>query len=365
MKNRMWSFWLIVLMALMLPSTALAAGPFDGPSPDGKVVIGGTYTLAASQTLEGGLAVIGGIATLEPGSTVNGDVALVGGVLTANGTINGDLAGIGAAMTLGPQSVVNGDLASIGASVERAEGSVVTGQVNSGIIIGGAVDSGAILLPGLPSLPRIEIPAPESGQTPQITPQMPAIRPDIGQAFDWWPMKALWYIVRSFLLAGLAMLVVLFAERPISRIAGASVEAPGAAGGVGCLTAILVPLVLVFLALTICLIPFSIVGGLIFFAARLAGWIALGLEVGRRMGRSFQWNLQPAVAAGLGTLAMTLIVDGADFIPCVGWILRVLVATLGVGAVVLTWFGSREYARPAAPLPPDAPIPPEPPLPPA
>jgi hypothetical protein len=364
MRDRVRMIGLVVLLAVLVPSTAMAAGPLDVQSPDGKIVIGGTYTLASGQTLEGGLAVIGGIATLEAGSTVDGDVALLGGVLTADGTIDGDLAGIGAAMSLGPQSVVNGDLASIGSTVDRAEGSVVTGQVNSGVIIGGPIDSGAIILPGISELPRIEIPSVPSNPMPETVPGRPQIRSDVGEFFDWWPMQAIWYLVRSFLLAGLAMLAVLFVERPINRIAQASVEAPAAAGGIGCLTAIIVPLVLIFLALTICLIPFSVLGGLIFYAARLAGWIALGLEVGRRMGRSFQWNLQPPVAAGLGTLAMTLVVDGIGFIPCIGFVLRVLVATLGVGAVVLTRFGTREYVRPEAPLPPAMPEPPAPPVPP-
>jgi len=360
MRNKLGWIWLVVLLAVLVPSVAMAAGPRDLQSPDGKIVLGGTYTLSAGQSLDGGLAVIGGIATLEAGSTVNGDVAVIGGVLMANGAIQGDLAGIGATMSLGPQSVVNGDLGSIGAEVSRAEGSVVTGQVNSGVIFGGPIESGAIVIPGFSGIPRVEIPGLPDGQALGNLQNSLPMRPDFGGIFDRWPMQAVWFLGRTLLLAGLAMVAMLFLERPISRIAQASVDSPSAAGGIGCLTAIIVPLILVFLLLTICLIPVSVLGWIVFYLARTAGWIALGLEVGRRMGQSFRWNLQPPVAAGLGTLVLTLVVDGLGLIPCIGVVLRVLVATLGLGAVVLTRFGSREYLRPAAALAPTPAAPPEP-----
>ena len=101
------------------------------------------------------------------------------------------------------------------------------------------------------------------------------------------------------------------------------------------------------------------------------GGIDISLKVGKRLGEGFKWELQPPAAAGLGTLVLTLVIGGIGMVPCVGWVAPFLVASIGLGAVMLTRFGSREYAsgpaappKPKLPSPPPAPPPPEPPAPP-
>ena len=123
----------------------------------------------------------------------------------------------------------------------------------------------------------------------------------------------------------------------------------------GLLTLIAVPALLVLLAITICLIPFSVLGFLLFGVSVAFGVIALGLEVGVRLGQAFQRAFHPAAAAGLGTLLLALVVGGIGLIPCVGWIAPTLTAALGAGAVVLTRFGSRTYTVAGPSLPPPAP----------
>ena len=83
-------------------------------------------------------------------------------------------------------------------------------------------------------------------------------------------------------------------------------------------------------------------------AAIVFGWIALGNEVGRRIGTAMKWELTDPAAAGLGTLLLSLVAGGIDFIPCVGFLLVVVVASIGLGAVMLTRFGAQEYLGPAS-----------------
>jgi hypothetical protein len=90
-----------------------------------------------------------------------------------------------------------------------------------------------------------------------------------------------------------------------------------------------------------------VIGFVLFVAAGVFGWIGLGYEVGRRMGVAMKWELQDPAAAGLGTLLLSLVAGGIGFIPCVGWLLLVFVASLGLGAVMLTRFGSQAYLGPA------------------
>jgi len=128
------------------------------------------------------------------------------------------------------------------------------------------------------------------------------------------------------------------------------------------------------LAITILLIPVSLIGIVLLLVAGLFGWIAVGLEVGKRLAEAFKWELQAPAAAGMGTLVLTLVVGGLGLFPCVGWLAPFLVASIGLGAVMLTRFGSREYASGAAAVtaapkpklpPPPPPEPPAPPKPPA
>ncbi len=112
---------------------------------------------------------------------------------------------------------------------------------------------------------------------------------------------------------------------------------------VGFLSLLAIPALLIGLALTICLIPFMLVGVMVFVAAIVYGWIGIGLEVGERLTRTFRWHLDPAAAAGLGTQVISLVANGINFIPRIGWLAPTLVGALGLGAVLLTRFGRQGY----------------------
>lgn len=305
----------VALVALLaFPTTALAAG-----WKDGRVVIGGTFTLKDGQVLQGDLLVIGGTATLEAGSQVTGTVGLVGGSIDVFGTIDGDLASVGGNLHLAPSAVVHGDLATLGSEVSRDLGAVVEGQVTSGEV-NRPLD---LTVPGtyLPRFPRTFI---------DLSPLSRTF--DIG-----------WYFLRAFLLAALAVLLVMFWPLRAGRVAQSMVAQPLAAGALGLLSFVVAVPVIVFLLLTICLSPLAFLGGLVLVVAYTFGWIAIGLEVGQRLAAAFRQDWSLAVSAGVGTLVLTIVTYGIDFIPCVGWIAPAAVYCLGLGAVLLTRFGGQDY----------------------
>jgi hypothetical protein len=146
------------------------------------------------------------------------------------------------------------------------------------------------------------------------------------------------------MLAMLAVLVVIFFEKPTSRVAKAAVDQPLITGGAGFLTAVLTPMALIALTLTIILIPVTILTILALIVAWLFGWIAVGLEVGCRIAKLFNVEWAPAVSAGIGTFVLFLVLGGFAFIPCIGWIPMFLLGLWGLGAVIMTRFGTQEYA---------------------
>lgn len=326
MNHYLRSMPLVILVLLFaLPGLALASGPGDG-----KVVFGGTYTLARGETLNGDLVVIGGTVTLEPESMVTGNAVLIGGTLTSDAQIAGDLVVIGGITNLGANSVVRGDVTTLGGILNQAEGSKIFGQV-----LGGENAQGPFQFP----IPSIQI--------------RPFASPGFWQLSLTPVVQALSIGLRSLALAALAVLVVLFWAEPTSRVARAAVGQALVAGGVGLLTIIVVPVLLLLLAITICLIPFSLIGALVMAAAVVFGWVALGQEVGRRLAGAFHWALHPAAEAGIGTLVLTLVADLIGLVPCVGWVVPAVIGLLGLGGVVMTRFGARSH--PQVSPPPSAP----------
>lgn len=317
---------LVVFMALLLPTTAFAGGLMDS-----QVVMGGSFTLEAGDILDGDLLVFGGSATLEEGSIVEGDVFVMGGSASIAGLVEGDLAVFGGNVNLLASGVIEGDVASFGGNVNRAEGAVIEG---------GIVSDGGFVVPFGPDLPMVpDVPGLPGGSVfgPFEFFRM-GISPVLG---------VFWFFLRTLVISGLAMLVVLIWPLPTARVGDAVADYPFLAGGLGLLSVLALPILLVLLAITICLIPVALLIAIVFVIALIYGWIAIGFEVGKRLAEAFKWTLNPVLAAGIGTLVISLVIGGIGLIQCIGWVFPFLVAVLGFGGVILTLFGSRDYGQPS------------------
>ncbi|HZD55797.1 MAG TPA: hypothetical protein VE136_03685, partial [Anaerolineales bacterium] len=233
---------LVVFISLAVPGTALAKGLNDD-----KVVAGGTFTLRSGETLDGSLVVFGGAVTLEAGSQVNRDVVLLGGTVNLNGNVDGNVVGIGGVVTLGKSAVVGGDLTTVAATLNREEGARIEGQIITGF------------------RPSINFPPVGGVYIPEV--------PNVGFRFPPF-FNVIWFLFRTFLWSALAVLLVMFLPTQTERAANAIVRQPVLSGGIGLLTAIVAPLLLIGIAITIILIPVSLVGALVLAVAWFFGRIA-------------------------------------------------------------------------------------------
>jgi hypothetical protein len=313
----------ILLVALLWPTTAFARDPFDD-----RVVFGGTFTLESGETQQGSLVIFGGAVTTEPDSVVNGDLVLIGGTVQVGGTVNGSVVGIGGAVRLDGSAAINGDVFTLGATLRREQGASISGQVINGIdtpLVIPAPDEaqGGIQIPDVPQAP----------QAPQVT-------------VDTNPfLEMIWFFFRTFLYTALAVLLVMFLPEPVNRVRRAAISQPVITAGAGLLTAILAPIALVAITLTLILIPVTFVTVVVLFAAWLVGWVALGQEVGRRIGKALNLEWAPAISAGVGTLVLLFVLGGfRELVPCIGWIPQTLVGIWGLGAVLMTRFGTQDYS---------------------
>jgi cytoskeletal protein CcmA (bactofilin family) len=329
-------FLIVLLMAVLLfvpTQTAAAKGLFDG-----QVVFGNNYTVNSGETLNGDLVVFGGTITIKEGGKVMGSVVLMGGSITVDGEVTKDMIVFGGAVDLGETAHVRGNLVTMGAPITKAGGARVDGDT---------IDN--------PTPPNI----PDMPTTPGVeTPNIPN-----NSDFGWFtnPLwEAVMLFVRAIILAMLALLVALFLPVYTRRIGEAATRQPAQAGGLGFLTLVgfivsVVALALfsVFIITILLTVPLIVVLAIAFSAAIVFGWIGLGTEIGLRfagMAQKSGGEIPLPMAAAVGTFLLSVVVNGIGFIPCVGWIANFVVGMLGLGAVMMTRFGSRPvlFAAPAA-----------------
>lgn len=319
-----------VLLFVPLQSVGAANAVFDG-----QVVFGQSFTLKSGDSMKGDLLVFGGSAIIEEGATVNGSVVLFGGNLTVNGTVTGDVAITGGAASLGPAAHIFGNLATVAASLERASGSLVDGQIYNTATSLSTNGENSDAQPAKPAVPAI-----------------PAIK------FNFDPLvSVLNGFGQSLGIAILAMLLMLFLAPHADRVAHAIIAQPLTAGGLGLLTVVVAPIAILLSVITLIGIPLGLIIVIALVAAGVFGWIAIGYEIGQRFTRAIHQNWHPAFSAGLGTFALTLVAEiltGIPVLNCVGWLAPFLLSMSALGAVIMTRFGTQVVA---APIPPTAVVP--------
>jgi hypothetical protein len=280
------------MIALALPGTAYASSSAASLNTSqnhrdlhDQFVFGDTYTLHSGDTLVGDLVILGGTVTLEEDSRIEGNVILVGGSLSVQGTVEKDLVALGGSPSIESPGRIDGDAFTIGCTLsgdtERVTGDIVT--EGSGVFNIKMFDE---------RFPTVGV-----ARVPFL-----------------WSILSTFFSV--FFMTTIAIGIMLILPKQTERTARVLVQQPVASGGMGCLTVMVAPIILVALAITIILIPVSLLGAALLVALVIFGWVAIGLELGKR-------------------LALALHQD------CVGWMLPFLVSMVALGAVMLVFFGAR------------------------
>jgi hypothetical protein len=104
------------------------------------------------------------------------------------------------------------------------------------------------------------------------------------------------------------------------------------------------------LVITICLIPIALLVGLALLVAAVLSWVTVGWLIGRKLLAMLNLrNVTVVVEAAVGTLVLAVVYFLVGILPCTEFIFGLLIVSLGLGAIVLTRFGSRPYPMPATP----------------
>ncbi|MBI3943119.1 MAG: polymer-forming cytoskeletal protein [Chloroflexi bacterium] len=339
---------LLIVLALSFmfvlgPGAAYAQGP--GKTGD-RVVFGNSTTIRNGETVTGNVVVFGGSLKIEEGAIVQGDTVVFGGSADISGRVEGDLVMMGGSTHLTRTGEVQGDLFTLGGSVQRDEGSRLGGKEVEGL-----PNDLKRVLPNAPVAP--ESPAkpviPETPNVPRFTPRGQNTNPVLG--FLFWIFRT---IVTALAMVALGILAMLLFPVHTNRITETARGEPIPSIGFGLLTAIAGPMLAALLVLTCIGIPVALVLGIGLGVAGLWGFLSLGILLGERLYKNInpepRSHLAPAV---VGILLLTVITS----IPVLNVLVGTVVVLWGIGAVVLTRFGTQAYppatsaTRPLTPPP--------------
>ena len=365
--NKRRLIWLVLLaVGLLLPTTPVLAGDASPPGDDGIVVWNEDYALEADEQLDGNLVVFNGDVTLETGSRVEGTVIIWNGNVEVEGTVEGDIVVSDGDICLGDNAHVNGNVVcSWECDLKQQDGAYVEGVFTEGEPLG---DLHIEPLPGIP----VNMPYPStfwvSGSSHILG----------------WVVAFIRGVAAVLVVSTVAGLVALIWPQPTAVIGRTLVKAPWHSFGIGILTVIAAAVTILVLIMLVCTTPIAALAALALGAAGLFGWIAIGALVGERLLQALKVReTAPLWTAGLGTLAITLVSTGVSngsglaslgwmgssvgcCLTLLGWIGTVILGCLGLGAVVLTRFGTTAYtpspnlerlSEPTPPPPPPTPVP--------
>ncbi len=324
--------WMVPLLAVML-FLGLTM-PVWADNGSGEVILfGENLVIRADETVNGDVVIFGGNLELQNGGRVRGDVACIGGTAGVDGRIEGSLVVIGGTVDLRSNAVVSQDLFTLGSRVSRAEGATIRGQRIEGLQWD---------MPELRGLPQ---------------------RWWTGEPWRWrgdvtidWFGSLVRLVLRTLALMALGVVLVLVLPKQTAQVAQTATQLPVPSAGVGLLTFVVL-LVAVPLLVIICIgIPLVVVLAIAFVAAQLLGRTAIGLWAGERLlGALKVRESQPVLEVAVGVALIELLTA----VPCIGWLLGVVISLAGLGAVVLTRFGTVPYPTAASadelPAPPEAP----------
>lgn len=275
----------------------------------GKVLLGESFTLKRGETYRGNVIIFGGNLTLEEDSTLEGDVGIFGGWVEVAGTLKGQLAVFGGNVRVKRTGKIEGDVAIMGGKVEKEEGAVIRGDV--------------VEMKGFKLLER-----------PFIFPSPVPHRPSLEDLANWFLGGSIRFVVTLLALIAASALIISLWPEQVNLIAETLIKAPLESGGIG-LAAIILGIPVGLVLLVFACLGFFVWLGLLIMA--LFGLTALAYKVGERvLMASGVKELSPIFQVILGVTLIHLL----SLIPCLGFLLQLVVYSLGMGAVILSRFGT-------------------------
>jgi len=304
-------FYLLLVVALSACSSQLVqdkdrTGWETYPS---QFIAGDMYILENHKKIDGNIAGIGTTLIIEDGATVLGDISLVGSNLEVVGRVAGDINVIAGTSSIRNSAIITGSINQVFHQLTIEPNALIGGEINT-----------------------YSFPTPAGGE----------IGENVINILEWLKPSRLIALQTGRVIAMglLALLVIFLFKNPTLRAGSAIIRNTAAAWGAGFISTIAAPFISVILILTICLSPIGILLLVVFLISIAWGWVVLSAILGKKIINwlKLEWADEPATVTGavvLGTLTALI-----SIIPCIGFLINLMVSAIGLGGILLSKFGT-------------------------
>lgn len=310
-----WKISIILILALGLTISACSINQPGFTQTSKKVmrgnqlIIARNYSIPSGCILEGDIVAIGANITLSPGAMVKGFILLIGSSLESKGIIQGDINLLAGSAVLRDGSILNGDINQLFNQMVLEQKAQVIGSINS------------ISFPGIP--------------VERINDLINFISNRLN------PMNWLkWGIIQITVTSFLALIAGIWLKKRVVLMNRQIQSQPLLSWGAGVLALAIVPVVSLIFIITICLSPLGLFLLTALAILYLTGWIALGISSGAVLQAWFKTQWPYELQAFLGAFILGITTTLIGWIPCLGWMVNILLGCIGLGAVIITRFGS-------------------------
>lgn len=378
MKKRL-VFLLSLIIILYTPAISFAR---ENPQTVRNVILSSGETVnhdylragdnvTVSGTVNGDIYVAGGNLTVD--GIINGDVLAVGGTININGKVSGNIRAIGGRITLSNASIgrnvsviggnlnfnndtrIAGSLSAAGGNLNlfsevAKEANLAGGDIILGSIINGPVNIGAGQI-GIKKTARIKGDLNYwSGDKAQIENgaivsgkiqmhELPRNNPDTEKAARVFAQISLFVKVLGFITyLTLGLLLISFYPKLTQSAVSALNEKPSRSFLIGFLSFFLIPAVFIILLVTVIGIPLAFILMSGYFLLSVFGIIITSLWFGQKVLKSENENSRLATSLLVGLVIYEIPV----FLPFIGWLIKLIAVSLGIGALV---WGKKNYYR--------------------
>jgi hypothetical protein len=265
------------------------------------LVMDGTHDVSA---VDDGLIVVGGDVTVSAGEQVEGPIYVMAGSLSVEGTVADDVIAFGGPVGVADGGTITGTLqVYAGSDVTVAEGETVGSRTR--------VDVGG------------------SQRSPLV--------------------DAIFRAVQIGVVALLGALFVRRRPRLVENVTDSVLHHTVVSGTVGFLASLTLLALFVFMAFTLLLLPISVLGILGGVLVVIYGYVVFGYLLGERVVARYGPVERTDIATAVGVVVLMLAFDGLSLIPLLGGLVQIGLLLVAIGAILLTYFGLREFEPPTLP----------------
>ena len=276
-----------------------------------QFLMGDIYVLKKHEKIDGNIVGIGTTLIIEDGAVVMGDISLIGGQMDISGSIAGDINVFAGTTHIYKTATISGGINQIAHQINIDPGAHISGEINT-----------------------FAFPAQLSSE-------------NIGGLEDTlsWLRPAGWIafqLIKNLILIFITILIIFLFEKPTLRIARCIKKQIAVSWGIGLLVIIAAPIVSLVLIITICLSPIGIILILVFLIAIVWGWAGISFVIGDNIAHWLKLDWPEEAEAAAGAVLLGLGSTLLAFLPCIGFMISIIVSAVGLGGIVLSKFGTIE-----------------------